>query len=187
MFDRGEAYEKILIADLQRVIDFLKFAETKNAALLALSSAWTLATIGLECAGHELPYALVYTIPVTLVLVLIAALLAAVSFFPKNSLPPFLGGKKAGPHAPNLLFFGDIARLTAKEFEAGVHARYYPDEDKQRDEYLHDLTVQINANSAITLRKMTLFKWAVGFAIAAGCVLLISSLMLAYTSLKGVA
>ena len=187
MFDRGEAYEKILVADLQRVIDFLKFAETKNAALLALSSAWTLATIGLECAGRDLPHCFVYTVPVTLILVLLAALLAALSFFPKLILPAFLGGKKAGPHSPNLLFFGDIACMRAKEFEAGVRARYYPDKDEQRDEYLHDLAVQISVNSSITLRKMRLFKWGVGFAIAAGCVLLISSLMFAYGTLKGVA
>lgn len=185
MFDRGEAYEKILVADLQRVIDFLKFAETKNAALLALSSAWTLATIGLECAGRKLPTCFIYSVPLALILVLSAALLAAISFFPKVGLPAFLGGKKAGPHVRNLLFFGDIACLTVKEFEAAVHARYYPAKDEQREEYLHDLTVQISVNSSITLRKMRLFKWGVGLAIAAGAILLASALMLAYSALKG--
>ena len=32
-----EAYEKILTTNLQRALDFLRFAEAKNAALLAAS------------------------------------------------------------------------------------------------------------------------------------------------------
>lgn len=45
--DQQEAYEKHLTATLARVIDFVKFAEAKNAALLTFSSAWTLATINI--------------------------------------------------------------------------------------------------------------------------------------------
>jgi hypothetical protein len=33
----GETYEKVLAANLQRAIDFLRFAEVKNAPLLVLS------------------------------------------------------------------------------------------------------------------------------------------------------
>ena len=45
-----DAYEKILTANLQRTIDFLKFAEAKNAALLALASAWVVAIFNLTCS-----------------------------------------------------------------------------------------------------------------------------------------
>ena len=38
--EQDEAYEKALSASLARVMDMLKFAEAKNAALLAFSSAW---------------------------------------------------------------------------------------------------------------------------------------------------
>jgi len=41
-------YEKLLTANLQRAVDFVKFAETKNAALLALSSAWVVAALNLD-------------------------------------------------------------------------------------------------------------------------------------------
>ena len=44
---RREAFGGILSASLARVVDFLKFAETKNAALLTFASAWTLALINL--------------------------------------------------------------------------------------------------------------------------------------------
>jgi hypothetical protein len=41
--DNSEQLERILLASLARAIDFVKFAETKNAALLAFASAWALA------------------------------------------------------------------------------------------------------------------------------------------------
>jgi hypothetical protein len=37
---RLEAFEKILASDLQRAIDFLKYADAKNGALLTFASAW---------------------------------------------------------------------------------------------------------------------------------------------------
>ena len=182
-----EAYEKILVADLQRAIDFLKFAEAKNAALLALSSAWVLASINLECGGRTLLGLFRLAMPVTLVLVLCSAILTAASFFPKLKLPWFLGGKKAGPHPKNLLFFGDIASMTTKVFEQEIRIRYYPDKDEHREEYLHDLTVQINVNSSIALRKMNVFKWSISLVIVAGFCLLAAALVMVYSVLLGAA
>lgn len=183
MLEQDDAYEKILVADLQRAIDFLKFAEAKNATLLALSSGWILATIGLECSGRALPGLFKSAVPATLILVLCTAIVTAASFFPKLKLPRFLGGKKAGPHLKNLLFFGDIANMTVKAFAQEIRTRYYPNKDGHSEEYLHDLTVQINVNSAIALRKMTLFKWGVGLVMAAGVCLLLA--LLVYSTLKG--
>ena len=54
MVEAGEAYDNILVADLQRVIDFLRFAEAKNATLLAVSSAWSLAAINHEFHSYHL-------------------------------------------------------------------------------------------------------------------------------------
>jgi hypothetical protein len=45
--DQEEAFEKILSTQLGGTIDFVKFAETKNAALLTFSSAWIIGTINL--------------------------------------------------------------------------------------------------------------------------------------------
>jgi hypothetical protein len=108
----AEAYEKILSANLQRAIDFVKFAETKNAALLALSSAWVLAAINLESSGKAIPGLLAVSVVLTLFLSLCAAIIGMLSFIPRLHLPGFLGGKKAGPHPRNLLYFGDISGLT---------------------------------------------------------------------------
>jgi hypothetical protein len=180
-----EAYEKILAANLGRVIDFLKFAEAKDAGLLALSSAWVIASINLECGGHTLPGTFGFAVPLALVLALCAAILAAWSFSPRLHLPRFLGGKRAGPHPKNFLYFGDIASVTAKTLEQDLHARYYSDKAELRDEYLHDLTVQISVISSITLRKMRLFIWGMAFIIAAAITLLAPAAALAYHVIKG--
>lgn len=59
-------YEKVLTANLQRAIDFVKFAEAKNAALLALSSAWVVATLNLGTNGRQIPANLNASITLTL-------------------------------------------------------------------------------------------------------------------------
>jgi Family of unknown function (DUF5706) len=186
MFEPGEAYEKILIANLARVIDFLKFAEAKNAGLLALSSAWVLASINLECSGRVPTGRFSLAIPLALVFALCAALLAAWSFSPKLHLPRFLGGKRAGPHSKNLLFFADIASVTPKTLEQDLRSRYHPEKAEFRDEYLHDLTIQISVVSSITLRKMHLFGGGVLFVIAAAITLLVPALPLAFHVVEGV-
>jgi hypothetical protein len=186
MMSKGsEAYEKILVANLGRVIDFLKFAEAKNAGLLALSSAWVIASVNLECSGHALPGAFGFAVPLAMVLALCTALLAAWSFSPKLHLPRFLGGRRAGPHPKNFLYFGDIASVTAKTLEQDLRARYYSDKAELRDEYLHDLTVQISVISSIILRKMRLFVCGVAFIIAAAITLLAPAATLAFHAIKG--
>jgi hypothetical protein len=52
--ERREAFRQVLSASLARVIDFLKFAETKNAALLTFASAWTFASINV-LTGERAP------------------------------------------------------------------------------------------------------------------------------------
>jgi hypothetical protein len=92
--ESGEAYEKLLIANLQRALDFLKFAEAKNAALLALSSAWFVATINLESSTKPIPGALAVSVVFAIFCSLCSALLASLSFLPRLHLPGFLGGEK---------------------------------------------------------------------------------------------
>lgn len=171
--EAAEAYEKILTASLQRAVDFLKFAETKNAALLALSSAWVLAAINLESSGKVIPGLLAGGVVLALFLSLCAAMVAMLSFVPKLHLPGFLGGQRAGPHPHNLLYFGDISGLTIKTLEADLHERYFPKGKAPTDEYIHDLVVQIGVNSQIAKRKMRFFTVGVWFIVLAAVVLLL--------------
>ena len=179
-----EAYEKILTANLQRAIDFLKFAEAKNAALLALSSAWVVAIINLECSGKSVPSYLAPSILVALPLSLCAGVLAMLSFLPRLHLPSFLGGKRAGPHPKNLLYFGDISTLPIKTLEHDLHARYSAPSKKHTDDYIHDLVVQLSVNSEITMRKMSLFLWGMRLILLAGLILLVPTATIAVKGLN---
>ena len=170
---------------MQRALDFLKFAEAKNAALLALASAWIAAMLNLECSGHPLPRGFTISIPVALLCAFFAAFLAMVSFLPRLHLPAFLGGKRSGPHPPNLLYFGDISTLPIKTLEQDLPARYLATGPEYRDEYIHDLIVQLSVNSEITMRKMLLFRWGIRLILVGGIVLLLPSLCMAFATLKG--
>lgn len=181
----AETYEKILTANLQRALDFVKFAEAKNAALLALSSAWVLATVNLECSGKSILVELRASIVLALFCSICAAIVAMASFFPKLHLPGILGGKKAGPHPLNLLYFGDISSLPIRTLEADLHKRYFPNGNSHSDDYIHDLIVQIGVNSQIAKRKMRLFSWGVSFILIAGIVFFIPVMGMLYQSVKG--
>jgi hypothetical protein len=53
--DQQEAFEKLLGSNLARVFDLVRFAETKNAALLTFASAWILAMLNLLSSERTLP------------------------------------------------------------------------------------------------------------------------------------
>jgi hypothetical protein len=109
-----------------------------------------------------------------------------VSLLPRLHLPPFLGGKRAGPHPPNFLYFGDISALPVKTLEENLPARYLALGPGYRDEYIHDLTVQLSVNSEIVMRKMHLFNWGMRFFLVGGFVLLSASLRLAFIAVKSI-
>lgn len=182
--DPQDAYVQMLTANLQRALDFLKFAEAKNAALLALASAWIGVTLNLECT-KLLPRGFTISIPVALLFALCAGAMAMISFLPRLHLPAFLGGRRAGPHPANLLYFGDISNLTIKTLEQDMPARYLSTGHRYRDEYIHDLTVQLSVNSQIAMRKMRLFTWGMRLLLLGAVVLLLPSLYLAFMAVKG--
>lgn len=136
--------------NLQRAIDFLKFAEAKNGALIAFASALILATLQI---GGQLSELRLHEI-VGLCIALAAGLVSARSFIPQLS---WKGAKeKSDDSPPNLLFFGDIAKLTADEFQADFSSRYGQDVE----DLLHDLSVQTVANSRIAMDKLSHFSFA---------------------------
>jgi hypothetical protein len=184
--DPQDTYVQVLTANLQRTLDFLKFAEAKNAALLALASAWIAATLSLICSGKPIPTGFAISVSVMLLCALCAGILAMTSLLPRLHLPAFLGGKRAGPHPPNLLYFGDISALPIRTLELVMPTRYLATGKGYREEYIHDLTVQLSVNSEITMRKMRLFNWGMKFILVGGVALLLPSLRLACAAVKGI-
>jgi hypothetical protein len=166
--DRRESFGDMLSSTLGRVIDFLKFAETKNAALLTFASAWTFAAFN-TLNGEHPPVGIVGgAFRLALVLFAVAAVVAVISFLPKLDL----NALHRDPAQPkNLLYFGHIAEFDTAVFCSRVKERYLAQgEQSITDEYLDDLTVQISANSKIARQKFIMFNigaWLVLLALLA--------------------
>jgi hypothetical protein len=155
--EQAEAFEKILSASLQRVIDFLKYSEAKNAALLTISSAWIVASLSLLVSDKALPRGIEAGFILALPFFACSAAFAMISFFPQINLSWFIDRQHSGYRVKNLIYFGDIATIATSGFEEAARRRYWPCEEQSvRDEYLHDLSVQIAVNSSIVNNKLRL-------------------------------
>lgn len=162
-----EAVEKALSASLSRALDFVKFAEAKNGALLAFSSGWIVASVNM--LGNTSPLVMEYRPALILALpfFFLAAVLCLVSFLPRG-LARFY---RPNDGAKSLLYFGDAAKVELGALEARFIERYSPPEGEPYTQaYFHDLVVQMAVNSRIAAIKFRMFTIAAG---AVGVALLI--------------
>jgi pycsar effector protein len=155
-----EIVEKCLVATLNRVLDFIKFAETKNGVLATLSSGWLVAIAGYfgssKSAAPMLATAAMWATP----FIALTAILSILSFFPKINLSSRTR-LNSTHHLPNLLYFGDIAQLELDEYEAQVRNRYLSDNTNiVPAQYITDLCIQIAVTSDIAASKFALFRWS---------------------------
>jgi len=161
--DQIKAIEPILVANLGRTIDFVKFGEAKNAALLTFASAWILAS-GAMAAGEaaracwEVRLALTLGAPCFV----LAAFLAWWSFLPKTVLSTLRGRHEPNPRN-SYLFFGDLASLPADGLPARLAHHFLGPEGGLSQAYLEDIGCQIVVNAKIAARKFSLFRWGVIF------------------------
>ncbi|MBI5312988.1 MAG: hypothetical protein HZB28_07695 [Methylocystis sp.] len=166
--DQQEAYEKLLSAALSRAVDFVKFAETKNAALLTFSSAWILAGVNLSSASPSQEWRSIFGIVVPIFAV--SAITAIASFLPELKLEKF---HQDPEQKKSLLFFRDVATFSASAFRDRVRERYFPPDDQSAAQnYLDDLSVQIHVNSCIAVRKFKFFRAGAWIALLGIAVLL---------------
>jgi hypothetical protein len=144
-----------ILSTLSRTIDFLRFAETKNAALLTFTSAWLLALANL-LASDRIPNHVARTaIAVSLLLFAAAAVVALLSFLPRLKLKRF---QRDPDRQKSLLYFGDISELEATTYSTRFSERYWSETEQLiSDAYLKDLAVQVAANSSIAHRKFNIF------------------------------
>ncbi|MFC0340546.1 Pycsar system effector family protein [Paracoccus niistensis] len=150
--DQQEAYERLLTLCLARAIDFTKFAEAKNAALLTFASAWVIASVTLLNGSN--PLAREWRVAFMAALPFFASA-ALCSFLPKTNI---LGFHKNPDRERVMLFFGDAAAFSLESFRDRIRDRYYPPEGETTTRnYLDDLSTQTNINSQIALRKFKLF------------------------------
>lgn len=149
-----EKFELILKDTLSRTVDWLKFAETKNAALLTFCSAWLLAMGGLAFSGREIGNHTEVALGVSALLLVFAIVCAIRSLVPR--IPTF--SAIAPTHRFNTLFYGDIADLDKQYFN---HTKYLYSTPAN---YQRDLCDQIVVNSKIARDKFRMFKYGSWFA-----------------------
>src|SRR5690349_11506965 len=185
--DQELAYERLLSANLNRVVDWVKYGDAKNAALLAFASAW-LAAIGnliLSAQEKRTPSVIAFFLFVSEMLFLIGALSAIAALLPTTNpqkilqlpgerLRHLVAGAQRAPRKPNLLFFGDIRQLEPDLFKTEVSRRYNPKGVRVvTEDYLSDLCSQTVINARIAQRKFDLFDRGIGFVLAALFLLII--------------
>jgi hypothetical protein len=171
--DQQEAFEKLLGSNLARVFDLVRFAETKNAALLTFASAWILAMLNLLSSGRALPTGFAPALLGALPLFALAAFVCVISFLPKIDI------SRRDPVAArqNLLFFLDIATLPLPAYEAEARARYWPEPGNAASEaYLSDLAREVAVNARIVARKFRLFNLGARIVCCALAILLAPAL-----------
>lgn len=156
--DQQEAFEKTLTSQLARLLDLNKFAEAKNATLIAFSSASGVSQINSLTqhtfkVGDVVNYSLISISCFTL-----SVVIAFYSFLPKISIA---GLTFASQPKPNLLFFGDVADMSLLTFRSQLISRYLPSESNSTtEEYLEDLSTQLYVVSKIATSKFKLFNIA---------------------------
>jgi hypothetical protein len=172
-----EALNAVLSATLSRVIDFLKFAEAKNAALLTFSSAWIVASANLLTGGH-LSGGLLTAFAIALPFFTASALISIWSFLPRRKLPKF---HRDPNQSKSLIYFGDISTFDAAAYRQRVHERYVSEEGPMTENYLDDLAIQVAVNSKIANAKFTSFNVGAMCVLIAMLVLAMASARLAYS------
>jgi len=143
-----------LFGVFQTVNDWLRFAEAKNGAILALSGSALGILLGIMSNVPFPSKALLGYVAACAMLLSGSVAAALASFVPRTRLP--VRNRRSHAAAPNLLFYGDLASMSPGEFLAetrralGMSAT---DAALPMDEHV---AAQIIANSRVTLWKFQL-------------------------------
>ena len=138
------------------VIDLLKFAESKNAALLVSDSALIYAIMGfLKDNKAYTTLDVLITIYASIFLLFISSIICLVSFIPKIKID-WLATIRRPREDDNLIFYGDIASYGSQEYLQSLCIGINIDINKV-DQIEKYYAQQIIANSRIALRKFQCF------------------------------
>lgn len=146
-------------------IDWVKYGEKKNAALLVAASGLLLSLIG-RFPDKTAPSSIRACFWIGCASLTGSAAICLLSFIPHIKFPWIGSRKKTGPE-DNLFFFGHIANYSASEF---LDALYKAEGAQPSSTKIHlDLAGQIIVNAGISLKKFRLFTlatWAAALGVA---------------------
>ena len=144
--------------------DWLKFAETKAAALLTGNG---LLIFGLlrTIKGQEISSIQMLMIYFVMLLLTLSLLSCLISFIPSLKLPWLVISKRPTEN-DNLLFFGDAAKYDSKSYLEKLFSSTEKPE-KSFSVFENYYAEQIIANSIIALKKFRLFTFAIWLTVIA--------------------
>lgn len=148
--------EMSLVVLFSIVNDWLRFAESKNAACVAFNAAIVAVTIDLD-VGSKFPS---FYSSIVLLFAVLSLGIGLINFLPSLSISRNLSAKIDRPvsDSGNILFFGSIAEMGLDNFRR----RALIDFGKSDSDVLFNaITEQIFVNAVITRRKLKLFNFAV--------------------------
>ena len=148
---------------LNRVIDWLKFAEAKNTGSVGLSSTGLGVIVTFLVAGPPLPPVAGAGLALGAVALMLSLLLTVASFLPSTDLEKHLVGERQRPTArDNLLYYGHLARYEPRALVESLAELYFAQEGEAYAPSKReiDLAAQIVTNARITVRKLALYKYS---------------------------
>lgn len=139
---------------LDRVTDWLKFAEAKNALLAAASGASTWAVMRILSTNTICGWARIYLVCL-LVCVVISLVLSLASLSPVTKYFPILIGREAGQN-DNPIFYGHLAHFRTATLIKVIDS-IHPESALLSDNLKKYFSDQIIINSRIALAKYRVF------------------------------
>lgn len=158
---------KKLELSLSLTIDWLRFAENKNATLIAANGAAIFGVLTLFGSGSTLNTMYLIYIYQALLFLFLSAIFCLISFVPQVDIP-WLDSIQIPKEGDNLLAYADIANYDSKLYLEAMHKQVAVDL-KEIDPFEEDLAELIILYSRIALRKYSLFNlgiWCMLSAIA---------------------
>ncbi|PKL58854.1 MAG: hypothetical protein CVV34_00705 [Methanomicrobiales archaeon HGW-Methanomicrobiales-5] len=157
------------------VNEWLKFAEAKNAVLVALDGGAVLGVLGLLKEQTKLPEWVTIYLWLFVIFNTIALTIALFSFLPQTKIPYFWMRSEPDSN-DNLLFYGHIKKYDVTQYLSALYindGQHHNDFSKMEIDYAN----QIIVNSQIADRKYNYFRVALWFTISAILTPLIGGLL----------
>lgn len=163
-----------------------KFAETKNAILLAFSGAGITGIIDILAEGNKIPKSLELGLSLAIILLCISSVICSLSFIPKINVErilwmrtkPYKISNSPRKHTDNFYYFGHLKKYNSNELLNAINDCYFEGKINRnyKKEY-KDIAEQITINSEITSRKFKIFTYAIYFLICSILVIPVPILM----------
>jgi len=147
------------------VNEWLKFAEQKNAALVAFNSAVLFGFLNLPAPVKENPFLHAYIIAAC-IFIFMGAMVSLISFIPKLRIPWKISNKQTNSK-DNFLFFGHIANYTPEKYLADFAKSLNCPEALLSETVIEKMYAeQIVVNARIANNKYACFTVAVGLTLS---------------------